>query len=50
MKHIYIILLSILFFISACSFDEDVSSPVMPADFEFSLTYGTYGKQKVDTF
>lgn len=58
MKRIYIIWLSILFFIFACSYDEDVSvpalpdvsSPVMPANFEFSLTYGSYGKQKVDTF
>ena len=58
MKLIYIILLPIFFFISACSSVEDVSAPplpdvsppVMPADFEFSLTYGTYGKQKVDTF
>ncbi|WP_404346718.1 hypothetical protein LG311_13465 [Sutcliffiella horikoshii] len=58
MKRIYIILLPILFLLSSCSSDEDVSAPilsdvstpVMPADFEFSLTYGTYGKQKVDTF
>ncbi|WP_404428512.1 hypothetical protein [Sutcliffiella horikoshii] len=58
MKRIYIILLPILCLFSSCSSDEDVSAPIlsdvstpaMPADFEFSLTYGTYGKQKVDTF
>ncbi|WP_404458264.1 hypothetical protein [Sutcliffiella horikoshii] len=51
-------MLPILFLLSSCSSDEDVSAPilsdvstpVMPTDFEFSLTYGTYGKQKVDTF
>ncbi|MGD6781470.1 hypothetical protein [Sutcliffiella horikoshii] len=58
MKQIYFILFPILLLFSACSSVEDVSAPVlsdvstpvMPADFEFSLTYGTYGKQKVDTF
>ncbi|NLP49273.1 hypothetical protein [Bacillus sp. RO1] len=58
MERIYIILLPILFLFSSCSSDEDlgspilsdVSTPAMPTDFEFSLTYGTYGKQKVDTF
>ncbi|KMJ59925.1 hypothetical protein AB685_03485 [Bacillus sp. LL01] len=50
MKLLSFIFLPILFFISACSHDKDVSTPVMPADFEFSLTYGTYGKQEVDTF
>ncbi len=34
-----------------CSKDapEDVVSE-MPEDFNFRLTYGTYGKQKIDTF
>ncbi len=29
---------------------QDNNNEVMPEDFHFSLTYGTYGKQKIDTF
>lgn len=29
---------------------QDNNNEVMPEEFHFSLTYGTYGKQKIDTF
>ncbi|MGE6489911.1 hypothetical protein [Paenisporosarcina sp. NPDC076898] len=37
--------------VSGCSKENaDDINPEMPEDFNFSLIYGTYGKQKVDTF
>ncbi len=32
------------------SLQDDTKNNMMPDDFDFSLTYGTYGKQKIDTF
>lgn len=29
---------------------DDLENKVIPTDFNFSLIYGTYGKQKIDTF
>lgn len=45
------IIISILLGAMGCSKDapEDIVSE-MPEDFNFRLTYGTYGKQKIDTF
>lgn len=41
----------ILSVITGCSNDTSVKpNSDMPDDFNFSLTYGTYGKQKIDTF
>lgn len=48
-----ILLITILLIlgIMGCSSASNVGmSTEMPEDFEFSLSYGTYGKQKVDTF
>ena len=33
-----------------CDNAEEVMPEEMPEDFNFSLTYDTYGKQKIDTF
>ena len=45
------IVISILLCTMGCSKDapEDIVSE-MPEDFNFRLAYGTYGKQKIDTF
>jgi hypothetical protein len=41
----------IIFVIAGCSNEISVKpSEDMPDDFNFSLTYGSYGKQKIDTF
>jgi hypothetical protein len=41
----------IIFFIAGCSTEISVRpNEDMPDDFNFSLTYGSYGKQKIDTF
>jgi hypothetical protein len=41
----------IISFIAGCSTEVSVKpNEDIPDDFNFSLTYGTYGKQKVDTF
>ncbi|QOR64783.1 hypothetical protein IM538_13040 [Cytobacillus suaedae] len=46
-----ILFLSLILVLIGCSKGSNVEmNPVMPEDFEFSLTYGTYGKQKIDTF
>ncbi len=46
-----IVFLALFFVLIACSKDSNVEmNSVKPEDFEFSLTYGTYGKQKIDTF
>jgi hypothetical protein len=41
----------IIFFIVGCSTENSVRpNGDMPDDINFSLTYGSYGKQKIDTF
>lgn len=45
-KLLLIGLLTILLVFSGCTEDSNQ----MPNDFNFSLTYGTYGKQLIDTF
>ncbi|MFA9555962.1 hypothetical protein ACERII_01455 [Evansella sp. AB-rgal1] len=51
MKHILVLVVCIFLF-SACYSDKEGESSLeqMPEDFNFSLIYGTYGKQKIDTF
>ncbi|MBU9713835.1 hypothetical protein [Evansella tamaricis] len=39
-----------LILVAGCNHTQDNTNQKMPNDFNFSLTYGTYGKQKVDTF
>ncbi|MEQ2528237.1 hypothetical protein WMO40_16240 [Bacillaceae bacterium CLA-AA-H227] len=46
LKKIYLIL-GLCIVIMGCS---NKTSDVAPNDFNFSLSYGTYGKQKIDTF
>ena len=55
MENTRIIRLIILVFISlllvaGCDNTQEVMTEEMPEDFNFSLTYGTYGKKKIDTF
>ncbi|MBE4909824.1 hypothetical protein IMZ08_17455 [Bacillus luteolus] len=46
-----IVFLALILVLIGCSKNSNVEmNPVKPEDFEFSLTYGTYGKQKIDTF
>lgn len=46
-----IIFLALSLVFLGCSKDSNVEmNPLMPEDFEFRLIYGTYGKQKIDTF
>ncbi len=39
-----------LVLVAGCNNTQSNTSQMMPDDFNFSLTYGTYGKQKIDTF
>ncbi|MGE6488818.1 hypothetical protein ACQKE5_11025 [Paenisporosarcina sp. NPDC076898] len=38
--------------LTGCSKDsvKEINDEIMPEDFNFSLIYGSYGKQKIDTF
>lgn len=51
-RFLFLYLISILFIsLFGCSNQPDkLEIKEMPADFNFSLIYGTYGKQKIDTF
>ena len=40
----------LLLLVVGCDNTQEVMTEEMPEDFNFSLTYGTYGKQKIDTF
>lgn len=52
MKNKWIVLLVFLMMalLSGCSHQGSELKNEVPADFNFRLTYGTYGKQKIDTF
>ena len=51
-RYLFLYLISILLIsLIGCSNQPDkLEIKEMPADFNFSLIYGTYGKQKIDTF
>ncbi|KGA95942.1 hypothetical protein AJ85_19590 [Alkalihalobacillus alcalophilus ATCC 27647 = CGMCC 1.3604] len=46
----FLLLVLMVIFISGCTNLEPESSRELPEDFDFSLIYGTYGKQKIDTY
>ena len=39
-----------LLLVSGCDNTQEFMSTEMPEDFNFSLTYGRYGKNQIDTF
>ena len=48
-KILLLIMVISLILVAGCNNSQDNTNQKMPDDFNFSLTYGTYGKQKIDT-
>jgi hypothetical protein len=49
-KILFFIMAIFLILVTGCNNLKDNTNQKMPDDFNFSLSYGTYGKQEIDTF